>query len=68
MENKQDPEDKSTPEVLKKYLEETFSKICKGEGEIKRMSQYGGSFFVIFENNRTYRLNMELYNNEVTLD
>jgi hypothetical protein len=35
---------------------------------LKKISQYGGSIFVTFDKNRTYRMNIQLYNSEVTLD
>ena len=56
------------PVELQKYLADTFKHIARGEGKLKNISQYGGSIFVTFDKNRTYRMNIQLYNSEVTLD
>jgi hypothetical protein len=56
------------PVELQKYLADTFKDISRVEGKLKRISQYGGSIFATFDNNRTYRMNIQLYNSEVTLD
>jgi hypothetical protein len=56
------------PSELKKYLVDTFKNIAKGEGKLKSISQYGGSIFVTFDKNRTYRMTIQLYNSEITID
>jgi hypothetical protein len=56
------------PVELQKYLADTFKHITRGEGKLKKISQYGGSIFVTFDKNRTYRMNIQLYNSEVTLN
>ena len=56
------------PVELQKYLADTFKDISRGEGKLKKISQYGGSIFVTFDKNRTYRMNIQLYNSEVTFD
>jgi len=56
------------PIELQKYFTDSLKNILKIEGEINKISQYGGSIFFTFKNNRTYRMNIGLYNNEVTLD
>ena len=56
------------PVELQKYLADTFKHIALREGNLKDISQYRGSIFVTFDKNRTYRMNTQLYNSEVTLD
>jgi hypothetical protein len=56
------------PVELQKYLADTFKHIARGEGKLKKISEYGGSIFVTFDKNRTYRMNIQLYKSEVTLD
>lgn len=62
----QESEDEIPKEFLD-YIKEAWNKI-KYEGEVKTFPKYGGSVFVVFKNNRTYRLNLSLYKSEVSLD
>lgn len=58
----------SVPEKLIKYLIESFEDSAKIHGKIKRTAAYGGSAFVIFEDNECYRLTFQLYDNKVTTE
>jgi hypothetical protein len=57
----------AVPMEVQKYLAETYKKISLGR-EPTNISQYGGSIFVSFSKNETYRFNIGLYKSEVTLD
>jgi hypothetical protein len=52
---------------VQKYLAETYKKVSLGR-EPTNIRQYGGSIFVSFSKNETYRFNIGLYKSEVTLD
>ena len=56
------------PDEVNDYLTKQFKEITQVEGEIEKITQYGGSIFVKFKNKSTYRFNLGLYNSEVTLD
>lgn len=55
----------SVPENCIEYLIKSFEEAATVHGKIKRVSNYGGSAFVIFEDDICYRLNFQNYNNEV---
>jgi hypothetical protein len=55
------------PIEVQKYLSETYKKVSLGR-KPTNISQYGGSIFVSFSKTETYRFNIGLYKNEVTLD
>lgn len=60
----------SIPEPFLKYIQDAWDKI-RINGEPIKFPVYGGSAFVVFEvkgNKRVYKLNLSLYNSEVTLD
>jgi hypothetical protein len=57
----------AVPIEVQKYLAETYKKVSLGRKPIN-ISQYGGSIFVSFSKNETYRFNIGLYKSEVTLD
>lgn len=60
----------SVPEPFLKYIQDAWDKI-RINGEPIKFPVYGGSAFVVFEvkgNKRVYKLNLSLYNSEVTLD
>lgn len=56
------------PDILIKYLTESFKEAAEVYGKIKRTASYGGSAFVIFEDDKCYRLNFQSYNDEVSMD
>ncbi len=58
----------TVPLELQKYLECVYNEIAPFEKGVKKISQYGGSVFVIFNSGRTYRLTFQLYNSQVSLD
>ena len=53
---------------LNKYIEDMFLSHAHWLGAVKKVSKYGGSAFVIFENGQTYRLNFGLYKDDVIMD
>jgi len=57
----------AVPMEVQKYLAEVYKKVSFGR-KPTNISQYGGSIFVSFSKNETYRFNIGLYKNEVTLD
>lgn len=56
------------PTELLEYLSETFRDISNGNGAVKNIMQYGGSLFIKFDNDRTYKMSIELYRSDVCLD
>lgn len=54
------------PEVTQ-YIEEVYDKVSGGH-TVKRISRYGGSIFVTFDDDRTYRVNINKYDSIITLD
>lgn len=57
------------PIELIDYLTESFKEAANVYGKVKKVSCYGGSAFVIFEDsNKTYRLNFQSYKSEVCMD
>jgi hypothetical protein len=57
----------AVPMEVQKYLAETYKNVSLGR-EPTNINQYGGSIFVSFSKNETYRFNIGLYKSEVTLD
>jgi hypothetical protein len=55
------------PQELIAYLIDAWKQI-HFVGKPIKFPKYGGSVFVVFDNRQTYRLNLSLYNSEVTLD
>jgi len=55
------------PSEFQKYILKSLDNI-KHEGEIKSIHSYGASSFIKFKNGKCYRLNFQLYNDEVCLD
>lgn len=50
------------------YLRQSIQQAIAIHGKIIRESSYGGSTFIVFEDDVCYRLNFQVYNNEVTVD
>lgn len=56
------------PDEVVKYFKELFIGVAEIEGGIKKISQYGGSVFIHFNNKRTYKIAWGLYKSDVSLD
>lgn len=56
------------PIEVQKYIEDTFSHISKREGKVQSISEYGGAIFIHFKKNRTYKVNISLYNSVAVED
>jgi len=54
------------PEVTH-YIEEVYDKVSGGH-KVKRIARYGGSIFVVFDDDRTYRVNINKYDSKIVLD
>jgi len=54
------------PEVTQ-YIEEVYDKVSGGH-KVKRIARYGGSIFVVFDDDRTYRVNINKYDSVIKLD
>lgn len=54
----------SVPDSMFQYLIKSFEDASLVHGKIKRTATYGGSTFVIFEDDKWYKLNFSLYGNE----
>lgn len=59
---------KKIPIEIEKYILDSFNELIKVEGEIEKISSYGGSLNVKFQSNKNYRLSLSLRTGEVTLD
>lgn len=55
------------PEELLEWLKESYKSVSFGREPIK-ISKYGGSFFVKFSEKETYKISLQLYKSEVTID
>jgi len=55
------------PEELLEWLKEAYKSVSFGREPIK-ISKYGGSFYVKFSEKETYRISLQLFKSEITLD
>lgn len=54
---------------LVKYANESFNETARIYGKVKRVAKYGGSIFIIFEDDTCYRLQWQSYKNDtITID
>jgi len=44
---------------LIKYTKERFEHICKGEGDIQKITEFGGCMIIRFKNGSTYELSLQ---------
>lgn len=58
---------KDIPEELLEWLKKSYESVSFGREPIK-ISQYGGSFFVKFSEKETYRISLQLFKSQITLD
>lgn len=58
---------KDIPSELLEWLKECYKSVSYGREPIK-ISKYGGSFFVKFSDKETYKISLQLYKTEITLD
>lgn len=58
---------KDVPEELLEWLKESYKEVSFGREPIK-ISKYGGSFFVKFSKKETYRISLQLFKSQITLD
>jgi len=56
------------PDAILKYLCESIEYAKLVHDDIKRVSVYGGSAFIIFNDDTTYKISFQSYNNEVCAD
>lgn len=59
---------KKIPIEIEKYILDSFNELIKVEGDIEKISSYGGSLNIKFQSNKNYRLSLSLRTGEVTLD
>lgn len=55
------------PEELLQWIKESYKSVSLGREPIK-ISQYGGSFYVKFSEKETYRISLQLFKSQITLD
>lgn len=55
------------PTELLEWLKESYKSVSFGREPIK-ISKYGGSFFVKFSDKETYKISLQLYKTEITLE
>lgn len=55
------------PKELLEWLKESYKSVSFGREPIK-ISKYGGSFFVKFSDNETYKISLQLHKSQTTLD
>lgn len=55
------------PDELLDWLKKSYEHVSYGREPIK-ISQYGCSFYVKFSEKETYRISLQLYKSDVTLD
>lgn len=58
---------KDVPSELLEWLKESYKSVSFGREPIKT-SKYGGSFFVKFSDKETYRISLQLFKSQITLD
>jgi|SRR6185503_3047829 len=54
-------------EELLEWLKESYKSISFGREPIK-ISKYGGSFFVKFSDKETYKISLQLFKSQISLD
>ena len=55
------------PTEVTQYIEEVYDKVCGGHN-VKKISRYGASIYVTFDDDRTYRVNINKYTRIIQLD
>lgn len=55
------------PPQVTQYIEEVYNKVCGGH-MVKKITRYGGSIYVTFDDDRTYRFNVNKDISTINLD
>ena len=55
------------PAELLEWLKESYKSVSFGREPIK-ISKYSGSFYVKFSETETYRISLQLFKSQITLD